>query len=66
MFKLYIMASVKFSVRGKRNPSKIYIRLVVDKTTDFKLITPLLINPTYFNNKIQSKNELVEILPISE
>lgn len=52
------MASVKFNVRGKRNPSKISIRLVIDKHTDFKLTTPLLINPSYFNNKTGKVRQL--------
>ncbi|SHI77602.1 Site-specific recombinase XerD [Mesonia phycicola] len=45
------MASIKFQVRGKRNPSKITIRLIIDEKNDFRKITPILINPDYFNNK---------------
>ncbi|MCB4807137.1 site-specific integrase [Tamlana sp. 62-3] len=52
------MASVKYNVRGKSNPSKISIRLVIDRQTDFKLTTPLLINPAFFNNKTGKVRQL--------
>ncbi len=44
------MASIKFLVRGKRNPSKITLRLIVDKTTDYRKTIPVLVNPSYFDN----------------
>lgn len=45
------MATLKFYVRGKRNPSKIGVRFMVDGSTDYRKTTPLQINPQYFNNK---------------
>lgn len=45
------MATLKFYVRGKRNPSKIGVRFMVDGSTDYRLTTPLQVNPQYFNNK---------------
>lgn len=54
------MASVKFQVRGKRNPSKITARLILDKTSDFRITTPLLINPAYFNSKSGKVRQIAE------
>lgn len=54
------MASVKFNVRGKRNPSKITARLILDKASDFRIATPLLINPDYFNNKSGKVRQIAE------
>jgi len=45
------MATLKFYVRGKRNPSKIGVRFMVDGSTDYRLTTPLQVSPQYFNNK---------------
>lgn len=44
------MATIKFSIRGNNNPTKIYVRFVANRETDIKLATPLVINPAYFNN----------------
>lgn len=54
------MASIKFQVRGKRNPSKITARLIIDKRTDYRKTIPLLINPAYFNNKTGKVRQLAE------
>lgn len=54
------MASIKFSVRGKGNPSKITLRLILDKDTDFRISTPLIINPAYFNNKNGKVRQVAE------
>ncbi|MCF4101043.1 site-specific integrase [Gillisia sp. M10.2A] len=54
------MASVKFQVRGKRNPSKITARLIIDKDNDFRRSTPILINPKYFNNKSGKVRQIAE------
>ena len=54
------MASVKFQVRGKRNPSKITARLILDKDTDYRIITPIFINPIYFNNKSGKVRQIAE------
>ena len=54
------MASVKFQVRGKRNPSKITARLIIDKDNDFRRSTPILVNPKYFNNKGGKVRQIAE------
>jgi len=54
------MASIKFSVRGKRNPSKITARLILDKDTDYRITTPIFINPIYFNNKSGKIRQIAE------
>ncbi|WP_051201374.1 phage integrase SAM-like domain-containing protein [Christiangramia portivictoriae] len=54
------MASVKFQVRGKRNPSKITARLIIDKDNDFRRSTPILVNPRYFNNKGGKVRQIAE------
>src|SRR5680860_1230468 len=58
--KITRMASVKFQVRGKRNPSKITARLILDKDTDYRIITPIFINPIYFNNKSGKVRQIAE------
>lgn len=54
------MASVKFHIRGKRNPSKITARLILNKASDFRIVTPILINPDYFNNKSGKVRQIAE------
>ena len=45
------MATVKFYTRGKSNPANIYIRFVAGRQFLFRVVTPLSINPNFFNNK---------------
>ncbi|MCL9806923.1 site-specific integrase [Flavobacterium amniphilum] len=57
------MATIKFSIRGNNNPTKIYIRFVANRETDIKLATPLVVNPTYFNpsnGKIRKISQFAE------
>ena len=57
------MATIKYSIRGNNNPSKIYIRFVANRETDIKLAIPLVINPAYFNNasgKIRKVSQFAE------
>jgi integrase len=54
------MASIKYLVRGKRNPSKITVRLKIDKNNDFRKAIPVYINPVYFNNKSGKVRNLAE------
>ena len=54
------MASVKFLIRGTRNPSKIIIRLIVDKKTDLRRTIPVFIDPSYFNNKSGKVRQIAE------
>lgn len=45
------MATIKFKVRGKANPSNVYARFSAGKTTDVTRKTPLAVNPKFFSNK---------------
>ena len=54
------MPAVKFQVRGKRNPSKISVRFMMDGQKDFRKNLPLTINPKYFNNKSGKVRNLAE------
>ncbi len=54
------MASIKYLIRGKRNPSKITIRLKIDKSNDFRRTIPVYINPDYFNNKSGKVRNIAE------
>lgn len=44
------MASIKFSIRGTRPPTPIYIRFIEGKAQDFKIKTGLIINPKEWSN----------------
>lgn len=52
------MPSIKYLVRGRRNPSKITCRFIIDGKTDFKRTLPLVINPAYFNNSTGKVRQL--------
>jgi integrase len=57
------MATIKFSIRGNNNPTKIYIRFVANRETDIKLSIPLVVNPIYFNNtngKVRKVSQFLE------
>ena len=54
------MPAVKYQVRGKSNPSKLTVRFIVDKDTDYRLTIPLSINPKYFNNKNGKVRQIAE------
>lgn len=49
--KVTSMPTVKYLVRGKANPSKINIRFLSKNNADYRISTPLVINPDYFSNK---------------
>lgn len=54
------MASVKYTIRGKNNPSKITLRFIIDKQKDFRKTIPILMNPNYFNNKSGKVRQIAE------
>lgn len=54
------MATVKFSTRSKSQQSKIYVRFAISKQQDYKIVTPLLINPKYFSNKTGKVKRIAE------
>ena len=45
------MATIKYTIRGKKNPTRIYVKFVASREINFLLATPLTINPNHFNNK---------------
>ena len=54
------MATLKYYIRGKANPTKIYLRFHQGQNKDFRRSTPLLINPKYWDNttgKVLNKAE---------
>lgn len=52
------MATIKFFLQSKSNPSKIYIRLIDGKKIDIKCTTNLLINPDDWNPEKQAPKSL--------
>ncbi len=54
------MASIKYLIRGTRNPSKITVRLKIDRKNDFRRTIPVYINPEYFNNKSGKVRNIAE------
>lgn len=54
------MASIKYLIRGTRNPSKITVRLKIDKNNDFRRTIPVYINPEYFNKKSGKVRNIAE------
>tara|TARA_R110002051_G_scaffold88673_1_gene156183 strand:- start:384 stop:1682 length:1299 start_codon:yes stop_codon:yes gene_type:complete len=57
------MASLKYIVKGKKNPSHFYIRFYHSKDFDLTTKTGLLINPNHWNNKLQRFKSLAEEIP---
>lgn len=43
------MARIKYYLRSKSNPSKVYVRFSISRDVNFRKITPLLVNPENFN-----------------
>lgn len=58
--KVIKMPTVKYLVRGKSNPSKINIRFLSENDTDYRISTPLVINPDYFSNKTGKVRKVAE------
>jgi integrase len=57
------MASLKYIVKGKKNPSHFYIRFYHSKDFDLTTKTGLLINPNHWSNKLQRFKALAEGIP---
>lgn len=56
------MARIKYYLRSKSNPSKVYVRFSISKDVNFRKRTPLIVNPEKFNKttgtlKINCKSE---------
>ncbi|SHI96751.1 tyrosine-type recombinase/integrase [Algibacter luteus] len=54
------MASIRFIVKGKKNPSHIYVRFYHSKDFDEVSKIRLLINPNHWNNKLQRFKSIAE------
>jgi integrase len=57
------MASLKFLVKGRKNPSHFYIRFYHSKDFDITAKTGLLLNPNHWSNKLQRFKSLAEDIP---
>ena len=56
------MARIKYYLRSKSNPSKVYVRFSISREVNFRKRTPLIVNPSNFNNstgtlKVHCKSE---------
>jgi integrase len=54
------MASIKFLVQGKKNPSKISLRFSESREFNTIVATPLQINPQHFSKALQKVRNIVE------
>jgi len=45
------MATISLKIRGKKNPSPLYVRFTAGRESDFILKTKILLNPKDWNNK---------------
>jgi len=57
------MASIKFIVKTKKNPSFIYIRFYHSKSFDITVKSGILINPKHWSNKQQRFKNIADIIP---
>ncbi|WP_298895739.1 phage integrase SAM-like domain-containing protein [uncultured Psychroserpens sp.] len=57
------MASIKYLVKGKKNPSHLYIRFYHSKDFDLTVKTGILINPSHWNNKLQRFKTIAGEIP---
>ncbi|MBZ9788197.1 site-specific integrase [Psychroflexus sp. CAK57W] len=57
------MASLKYIVKGNKNPSHFYVRFYHSKDFDLTTKTNLLINPNHWSNKQQRFKSLAEDIP---
>jgi integrase len=55
------MASVKFLLRGEKNPSPIYLRFVHTREIDMFLRLNILINPKHFDKKKETVKNVLDI-----
>lgn len=54
------MATINFFIKGKNNPSSIYVRFKHGRKFDITKSTNLLINPVYWNSKNGSVRQIAE------
>lgn len=55
------MAKIKLMVRGKSNPSPLYVRFMASRELDLFAKTKILINPTHWDHKNEKFRNLIEI-----
>jgi site-specific recombinase XerD len=55
------MATIKFTVRGKKNPSPIYIRFAEGKNIDLHEKSGLYVNPIFWDQKKQQIRKVLEV-----
>lgn len=56
------MASIRFEVKGKKNPSPLYIRFYHSKAFEAMTKTGILIDPNHWNNKLQRFKTIAETI----
>lgn len=54
------MASIRFEIKGKKNPSYLYIRFYHSKDFEVTTKSGILINPKHWNNKLQRFKNIAE------
>ncbi len=54
------MASIRFEIKGKKNPSHLYIRFYHSRDFDETTKSGMLINPNHWNNKLQRFKSIAE------
>lgn len=60
------MASIKFIVKGTKNPTSLYARFFHSKDFDVTVKTGILINARHWNNKLQRFKTIAEEIPDKE
>ncbi|MFL0112434.1 tyrosine-type recombinase/integrase [Tenacibaculum maritimum] len=57
------MANIRFITKGSKNPSHFFARFYHSKDFDYTVKTGLLINPKFWNNKLQRFKTITEEIP---
>lgn len=60
------MASLRFEVKGRKNPSHLYLRFYHSKEFEVTTKTGILINPNHWNNRLQRFKSIAENIPNKE
>lgn len=63
---IFLMASIRFFVKTKKDPSSIYIRFYHSKKFDVTVKSGILINPKHWSNKQQGFKNIAETIPNRE
>lgn len=61
-----VMTTISLRIRGKKNPSPLYVRLSNGRENDFLTKTKLLLNPKDWDNKKESFKQTMGVLNLDE